>query len=229
LGSLIPSAPFQTVIPHSAFGGGFISRLFVANLANTSNLATIYRFDQTGRQVDMRPVTLQPHASFALEDSEDRRSQLLTVQWFAIDSMGPVAAAVLFDSLMNGVRNPVGALSSPPLTKFTVPIRQTSGATTGVAILNLGAQDNNINLLLLDASGNTKAQDVMTLHAFSQTAFVVTDRPLLRQGLCPSVPCPDFAGSLSVSTAGPGQPVAAMVVGTNLGQIFSLPVQQTPQ
>jgi hypothetical protein len=229
LGSLIPSAAFQTVIPHSAFGGGFISRLFVTNLANTSNFTTIYRFDQAGNPVDMRNVTLQPHATFLFEDPEDRRNQSLTVQWFAIDSASPVAAAVLFDSLVNGNRNPVGSLSSPPLTKFAVPIRQTKDATTGVAILNLSAQDSNINLRLLDASGNTRAQDLIALKAFSQMAFVVTDRPLLLQGLCPAVPCPDFTGSLLVSTGGSGLPVAAMVVGTNLGQIFSLPVQQTPQ
>jgi hypothetical protein len=229
LGNLVPAATFQTVIPHSAFGGGFISRLFVANLANTSNFTTIFRFDQAGHQVDVRTVTLQPHATFTLEDSEDRRNQPLTVQWFAIDSASPVAAAVLFDSLVNGIRNPVGALSSPPLTNFAVPIRQTRDATTGVAILNLSGQDSNINLRLLDASGSTKAQDLIALHGFSQTSFVVTDRPLLRQALCPSVPCADFTGSLSVTTGGPGLPVAAMVVGTDLGQIFSLPVQQTPQ
>jgi hypothetical protein len=225
----VPGATYQTIIPHSAFGGGFITRLFVTNLSDSNNPITIYRFNQSGQLVDVRNVTLQRQAEITLEDPESNRNQPLTVQWFAIDSLGPITASVLFDSFVNGVRNPVGALSSPAMTSFTVPIQQSPVSTTGVAILNLSASDNNITLQLFDAGGTRRAQDTLMLHAFSQTTFLVTDRSPLAAVLCPAGACVTFNGSLAVTSAGATQPLAAMVVGSNRGQIFSLPVQQSPR
>ena len=122
----------------------------------------------------------------------------------------------------------MGALSSPTLTSFTIPIQQSSVATTGIAILNLSGSPNTLTLQLRDPRGVQRVQDTLTLPAYSQTAFVVTERAALRAVFCPNNVCIDFTGSLSVTSGGIQQPVAAMVVGSNRGQIYSLPVLQSP-
>ncbi len=228
-GSLVPAATYQTVIPHSAFGAGFITRLFVTNLTNAPNTVTVFRLNQSGQLVTTTPATVAPNGTFVIEDPEARRNDPnLNVQWFAIDSTGPVTASVLFDRLQGGDRNPVGALSATPVTKFAVPVRQASGATTGIALVNLSSQPNAVSMQLLDASGAVKASDSLSLQAFNQTAFVITDRAALKAALCPGGACADFAGSLVVTSGSSTQPVAAMVVSTNNNQIFSLPVTQMP-
>ena len=107
------------------------------------------------------------------------------------------------------------------------PIRQDAGSNTGVAILNLNSTANSINLQLFNSAGAQQAQDTVVLNGFNQTTFLVKERAPFRQVLCPLEPCGSFTGSLVVTSAA-SQPVAAMVVGTDNGQIFSLPVVQAP-
>lgn len=224
----IPPGNFQTIIPHSAFGGGFITRLFIVNLTKAANNLTINRISQNGTVVQSTQVTLQPSATQEMADSDQLRSQPLTIDWFAIASQGPITASVLFDfdgsSLSPPVnfRTAVGALASPPLTAFTTPVRvATVNVTVGIALANLSGSSTTINVKLLDQGGNVVAQDSVVLDPFAQTAFAVQDRVAFRNiVLAPS----EFIGALEAITADATKPVAAIVVGNNLGQLFSLPV-----
>jgi hypothetical protein len=230
----IPSGAFQTIIPHSAFGGGFLSRLFISNLTNNTNTLTINRIGQGGTVVDTTGVTLQPAGTLLIADSEDRRTQDLTIEWFAIGSERPIAASVLFDfdsemfGLEENFRTTVGALAADPLTAFTAPVRVSTedpvaneDTTIGVALANLSGASNTIDMKLLDQQGAIAAQDSVTLGPYAQTAFRLRDRAALRDVLLGG---PEFIGALAVTTADPSQSIAALVVGTNLRQLFSLPV-----
>jgi hypothetical protein len=109
-----------------------------------------------------------------------------------------------------------------------MPLRVGPASTGGVALLNLSNAQNTVSLVLADQNGATRATDSVVLDAYQQITFVATERPALRQFLCPGSVCQEFVGSLAVTTAGGSQPVASMVVGSQAGQLYSLPVSQTP-
>lgn len=224
----LPTANFLTLIPHSAVGGGYLTRLFVTNLTASSNQLTLNRIDQNGGLVASSPVPLQPAATLLVADSESRRTQTLTIEWFAIGSELPIAASVLFDfegqsvGLNPDIRQAVGSLAAPTLSAFTAPVRFAgTEVTIGVALANPSAASNTVNMKLIDQNGNVVGQDSLTLGPFAQTAFVLHDRPAFRDiVLAPG----GFLGSLAVTTADPNLPVSALVVGGQLTEIFSLPV-----
>jgi hypothetical protein len=226
--SPIPAGAVQTVIPHSAFGGGWITRLFVANLTNSYNTVTINRINQTGILVDSRPTILPPAGEIYMADSESQRSLPLTINWFVIGSDGPVIASVLFDFQGAAAPAPVdfntalGALASPPLWAFTALARVTTpGGDLGLALANLNISPITVTVKLFDAGGNLVAQDSVTLGPFAQTAFDLTQDAAFSSILRSTN---EFVGTLTATTSDATKPVSALVVGANLNQLYSLPV-----
>jgi photosystem II stability/assembly factor-like uncharacterized protein len=224
----VPTGAYETYIPHSAYGAGWITRLFVANLTNASNTVTINRMDQTGAVVASQAVTLGPAAMIQLADSESTRALPLTINWFAIGSQGPVIASVLFDFQGAAASTPanyntaIGALASPPLVAFTAIARVTSpGGDLGLALANLNNASNTVTIKLYDEGGNLVAQDSVTLGPFAQTAFDLTQAAAFKDILASTN---EFVGTLTATTSDPTKPVSALVVGANLNQLFSLPV-----
>ncbi len=227
-GSPIPAANVQTIVPHSAYGGGWITRLFVANLTNSPNAVTINRLDQSGNIVKTTTTTLAAAGTLEIADPESNRTLPLTINWFAIGSQGAVTASVLFD--FQGVAAPaptnfntaLGNLASAPVTSFTALARVTTpGGDLGLALANLNNTSITLTIKLFDQSGNLAAQDSLALGPFAQTAFDLTqDAPFknILQGTN------EFDGTLEVTTSDAAKPVAALVVGANLNQLFSLPV-----
>jgi hypothetical protein len=227
-GSPIPAGAVQTIVPHSAYGAGWITRLFVANLTNSANTVTINRIDQSGNIVNSSTSTLAAGGTEEMSDPESNRALPLTINWFAIGSEGPVTASVLFDFQGAAASTPVnyntalGALASSPVTSFTALARVTSpGGDLGLALANLNSTSNTLTVKLLDQSGNLAAQDSVTLGPFAQTAFDLTQNGAFKNILQNSN---EFDGTLEVTTSDATKPVAALVVGANLNQIFSLPV-----
>ncbi len=231
----IPSANFRTIIPHSAFGGGFLTRLFVANLTNNPNAVTINRINQGGVVVQTTNVLLAPGGTLLLADAESQRTQPLTIQWFAIGSQLPITASDLFDfdsqslGLPQNFRTAVGVLSAEQLSALTFPVRvvpdvvggNNAKVTVGIALANLNASTNTVTLTLLDKDGNIVAQDFLALGPFGQVAFSLQERAAFKNII---LGVPEFVGAMAVTTANSNQPVAAIVVGNNLDQLFSLPV-----
>jgi Cep192 domain 4 len=226
--SPIPAGAVQTIISHSAYGGGWITRLFVANLSNASNTVTINRIDQAGTLVDSNTTVLPPGGEIDLPDGESQRSLPLTINWFAIGSQGPVIASVLFD--FQGAAAPapqnfntaIGALASSPLAAFTAIARVTSpGGDLGLALANLNNSSNTVTIKLYDQGGLLVAQDAVTLGPYAQTAFDLTQRAAF-QNLLQNTN--EFDGTLQVTASDPSKPVAALVVGANQNQVFALPV-----
>jgi hypothetical protein len=227
-GSPIPAGAVQTIIPHSAYGAGWITRLFVANLTNSANTVTINRIDQSGNILNSTTATLAAGGTEEMSDPESNRALPLTINWFAIGSEGPVTASVLFDFQGAAGAPPanyntaLGALASSPVTSFTALARVTSpGGDLGLALANLNNASNTVTIKLYDEGGNLVAQDSVTLGPFAQTAFDLTQDAAFKNILASTN---EFVGTLEVTTSDATKPVAALVVGANLNQLFSLPV-----
>src|SRR5439155_13181747 len=122
------------------------------------------------------------------------------------------------------VQSAVGALASPALTTFTVPVRYAPQTTVGIALANLNAAPNLIDLKLIDQNGSLVGEDSLTLGSFSQNAFPLDTRQSFHNALTTSA---GFLGALLVTAPSTTQPVAAMVVGFQKGQFYSLPVSQS--
>jgi hypothetical protein len=202
--------------------------LFVANLANSANTLTINRLDQSGNIVQTTNTTLAAAGTLEMADPESKRTLPLTINWFAIGSEGPVSASVLFDFQGAAAPTPVnyntalGALASAPVTAFTALARVTTpGGDLGLALANLNSSPNTVTIKLFDQRGNLAAQDTVTLGSFAQTAFDLTQDAAFQNILRNTS---EFDGTLEVTTSGPTMPVASLVVGANLNQLFSLPV-----
>jgi hypothetical protein len=226
--SPLPAGAVQTIVPHSAYGGGWMTRLLVANLTNASNTVTINRLDQSGTVVHSTTTTLASGATTEIADPESNRTLPLTINWFAIGSQGAITASVLFD--FQGAAAPVpqvfntaiGALASPPLASFTAVARITAqGGDLGLALANLNGTSNTLTLKLFDQSGSLAGQDTVTLAPYAQTAFDLTQRAAF-QNLLQNTN--EFDGTLQVTASDPSKPVAALVVGANQNQVFALPV-----
>ena len=158
-GSPIPAGAIQTVVPHSAYGGGWITRFFVANLTNAPNAVTINRIDQSGNVVKTTSTTLAAAGTLEMADPESNRTLPLTINWFAIGSQGAVTASVLF--VFQGASAPapvnfntaLGALASTPVTSFTALARVTTpGGDLGLALANLSNASNTLTIKSTTAS-----------------------------------------------------------------------------
>lgn len=224
----IPAGVVQTIVPHSAYGGGWITRLFVANLTNSANTVTINRIDQSGNVVHSTTTTLAAAGTLEMADPESNRTLPLTINWFAIGSQSAVTASVLFD--FQGAAAPaptnfntaLGALASAPVTSFTALARVTTpGGDLGLALANLNSTANTLTIKLFDQGGNLAAQDSITLGPFAQTAFDLTQDAAFKNILQNTT---EFDGTLEVTASDSTKPVAALVVGANQNQLFSLPV-----
>ena len=151
--SPIPAGAVQTIVPHSAFGGGWITRLFIANLTNSANTVTVNRVDQSGNVVHSTTTTLAAAGTLEMADAESNRTLPLTINWFAIGSQGAVTASVLFDFQGTAAPAPVnfntalGALASAPVTSFTALARVTTpGGDLGLALANLNNTSNTLTI-----------------------------------------------------------------------------------
>jgi hypothetical protein len=223
--SVLGAGYYDTAIPHSVSGGGFLSRLFVVNLSQSSNNVIIERYTQAGTMVQTQQEKLAPQASLAIADSEATRSTALTIQWLRIYSEHPVTASVVFDELTGQSPTIMGTLSSPALTTFSAPVLYGTGFNGGIAVSDLSGTANVLTINLLDAIGTLKASRVLPLPGNGQLAEVVDDSQLFHdfltsQGITVQSNS-HFTGALSVQSTGP---VAALMVGSENRQLFSLPV-----
>ncbi|MBI4465959.1 MAG: hypothetical protein HY656_00835, partial [Acidobacteria bacterium] len=222
---------FQTFIPHSAQGGGFLTRLFVTNPSNQPNRLSITRRDPSGTILETTETTLGPGGTVQLAGTEAERVGALGVEWLALGSEYPLAASILFDfdsaslDLAEDFRTAVGALPGPPVSSFTVPVRvATLDVTVSLALANLTDADNQVTLTLRDTTGATRATDSLTLGPFAQAAFSLQDRDAFRNAV---LGVPEFVGSLDVAATDPAAPLAALVAANERGQLTSLPVSQS--
>lgn len=223
-----PAANYQTIIPHSATGGGFLTRVSITNLAGCPNIINVTGYAQSGAITQSMSFTMQAGATQEFVGSETQRSQALAIEWFAIGSEQKISASVLFD--FNGqalqppvsFRTAVGALATTGEVTFSAPVHVSgTDVTLGVALANLGGTSNTVNMTLLNQSGVVMANDSVTIAAFGQTAFALQDRSAFRNIILGSG---GFVGTLSFTATNNTLPVAAVVIGNNFGQLYSLPV-----
>jgi hypothetical protein len=215
-------------MPHSAFGGGYITRRYITNLSTTAtNAVTINRIGTTGTLVESTSVTLQPRATLLSADSESLRTSPLTTEWYAIGSERSIAAAVLFDCCASGpdVISAVGVLPQAPGTSFTAPFHYQQQTSTqpilvkGMAVANRTEFSNTITVTISDQNGTVASTDTLApLGAYGQTAFTVSDLPNARAYLQGR---DSFVGTLVIGGTGQFSP---LYVGNLGGRLFSLPL-----
>lgn len=224
----VPSSPFQTIIPHTAFGGGYLTRLFITNLASTANAITVDRLTQSGVLVESTAATLTPASTVLMTPSQAERAGDLTVRSVVIGSQEPISASVLFDCCSSGtdVNTAVGVLGQATATSFGAPFvfqREVEPAqpllVQGMAIANRGNSTNLVTIRLLDAMGTQVSSDTLSpIPALGQTAFTVSELPSAQAQLTARN---SFLGALQITGT---QPFAPVIVG-NLGRrLFSLPI-----
>lgn len=240
--SPFPSKPVLTFLPHFATGApGFVTRVFVTNVSNSSNGVVVNFINQSGQLATQRAEQiLAPGAGFQIPpDEANRNASPISVEWLAIGSDGPISASDLFDCCAaTSTIQTVGVLgqlqvTNPPLT-FKAPFAFQNDdrtlnpnlpvLTEGIAIANLTSQSNTITLTLLDGNGTQVAQDQFTLDVFNQRAFSPPD--LSPNSLIPTISNflknqGTFFGSLRITGT---QAFAPVYVG-NLGtRLFTLPL-----
>lgn len=227
-GSPIEPANFQRVTPHTATGGGFLTRTHITNLAFISHDVRIERFSQAGQLLEAIETRLLPGASVLITSPEERREESLSIVWSLVRSASPISVTQNFEfdseslGLTENFRTAVGALATAPCSSFTFPLRvATVDFTVGLALANIETSENRIDMALVDENGVVVAIDSVTLAPFAQTAFPLHERAAFRDIL---LGVPEFIGSLAVATADPGLSTRALVIGNNRRQLFSLPV-----
>ncbi|HSR70310.1 MAG TPA: hypothetical protein VLU25_20440, partial [Acidobacteriota bacterium] len=120
-------------------------------------------------------------------------------------------------------RNPAfgiaGVQSSPPLSGFTVPVRNEGGINTGVALHNVQDSPISLQFQLLDTQGMEVAGTMMAgFPARAQTAVFITE---LFDGVDLAG---GFKGSLVARSQGGSVAAMALELGTQAGEFTALPV-----
>ena len=140
-----------------------------------------------------------------------------------VTSDGPLSGVVLFDGGALGV-GVAGVGSSEPLVGFRAPVESRSGDTairTGVAVMNLDAEEKTLQVRLLDLEGTVVGMGTMSTDPLPGKGHVARflDEFVWDQS-APDLM--DFQGVLEV-TPSSGQ-VAATVLRSSSGNLASLPV-----
>lgn len=223
----VPPFPLTTVVPHFAAGGGFLTRITIVNLAAQSNPIQVNFLSQSGELVRSEDHTVLANGRIDVAtDEADRYGELIT-QWAVIGSEFPVGAGVLFEAKLSDSTAPLTTVAFPtsePSQTLTVPFVFVSGAggqsrslTASLALANFSSNSNTVNLTLMDAAGVVRAADSLTLPPFGQIAFPLHERPALAGVLRGQQ---EFVGSVVIRASAP---IAAIDVGNNSGQLFSIP------
>lgn len=221
IASPLPAKPVLSILPHMARGGGYVTRLLLANLWPSSNQVQINTVAQDGHVVESLTMTLPPGGSYMSPTSEAQRfAAEIEIGWVAIGADAPLAVSLLLNLHNPTTRNlqtAVAILESEPQTLSTAPFRyRPDGVTMGLAVVNLAEVDNTIALKLLDEQGNIVGDDTVVVAPFAQSSFVVSDRPRFNEFLRGRT---EFLGSLSLAGT---QRFASAAVGAEGMQLFSV-------
>ncbi len=205
-------------------GGGLVSEIVLMNpsrespvegridfLADSGGGLARASFGGRGREAGQRR-RLQP-ASSRLRDALNSTEGEARVGCAVSTSAGPVAGVIRFRIPGIGVAG-VGASEASPA--FVVPVRQQGEIGTGIAVHNPGSQAVDLQLTLRDTSGTPVVSSAIEgFPARGHLAKYVSE-------LYPK--SGDFEGTLTVEASGGNVSGTAIELGSQAGQLTTLPV-----
>ncbi|HKW98012.1 MAG TPA: hypothetical protein VJN43_09765 [Bryobacteraceae bacterium] len=232
------SAPISYVVAHFPYGGGWNTRVMLANTGASDATVDVNFFQpggapalvplegQTGLQGSQHLVIPKNHVQVVGGELSRRNDNATTVAWATAVSNAPLNVFSLFDigPSVNSINAAVGAQSTPAAKTFRFPISVygPTNYTAGLAVANPNKSGTNVTVKLLDATGAVKATIQKNLPADGQTIFLVTDKTAFFNEIDPSKL---FNGSLAICAS---QPVGLVAIGAEGGALFTTSVTNDP-
>ena len=218
------STPLSYVIAHFPYGGGWSTRLMLANNGSATAKVNITFLDQLGRPAFVPLEGEGPQSSQQLSippnqvkvvgaDPAHRTTGDLQVAWGTASSSAPLNIFTLFDTGPSAavITGAVGAPSTAAARSFRFPVSVNGplGYNAGMAIANPNSSAATVTVKVLNTDGSVKGSFQEILQANHQTLFVLTQKMTFDAAL--------FSGSVAVCGT---QPVGLVTVGFEGGQAF---------
>jgi hypothetical protein len=227
------STPLSYAIAHFPYGGGFSTRILVANSGKTDASVDIKFFNQAGAPT-LVPLEgeqgLQGSQQFVLHPNDvhvvgadlSQRMDPLQVVWATASSSSALNIFSLFDfgSSATAISGAVGAQATLPAKTFRFPVSigGSLGYNAGFAVANPHGSQTKVTVKVLNPDGSLKGSFDETLPANGQTIFTLTSK----LGFDTSTL---FNGSAAVCAT---QAVGLVTVGFEGGAFFSTSVTNDP-
>jgi len=246
-GPFFATPPFNSgtqrlVLPHVVVGGGYVTKITLANLTKASNNVSITYYNQGGQVLTASQVaafglqstaTMPPSGTVRIATAESTRFGTSQFIWAVVTPTSAIGANLFFeveDFNTHAVINTIGFNQVPELTSFTFPIEMepacatcSIGRTMGLALANAGSTTANATLTLLDGHGNFMASTSVTLPPLNQTAFDFNTISAFTKVL----PKSNFVGSVQVTS---DVPISGLALEDDLGPFSAVPpVAGVPQ
>jgi hypothetical protein len=226
------------VIAHFPFGGGWNTRMMLAN-TGTSDATVDISFFQPGGAPALVPLQGQTglqgsqHIKIAKNtveivggDPAQRNTGSTEVAWATAKSNAPLNVFSLFDfgTSTTSISGAVGAQSTDPAKTFRFPVSVNGPLkyNAGLAMANPNGSATNVTVKLLDANGKVKSSIVKNLPANGQTIFLLNDKSAFFDDLDPSAL---FNGSVAVCA---DHTVGLVAIGVEGGAFFTTSVTNDP-
>lgn len=214
-------------IPHIVTGQGFVTKITLVNVSDSTNSVTVDFLDQSGSLLETQNLTLAPRASQRFATTEAERFTSPTTRWATVEAEEPAGVNLFFELVQPDsprIVTAVGFNDVSSISRFVLPVEleparpgDPAPRTVGLALANPTTASNTVTLRLVDRSGTVLATETMTLGPFAQTAFNVENLSSFR----PAIPLGNFLGVVTVSGTGP---LSAIGVGDDFGPFFSIPI-----
>jgi len=221
-------------IAHFPYGGGWSTRVLLANSGTTDATVDIAFFNQAGAAT-LVPLEGQPGLQGSQQlvihpnevqvvgaELNQRTGGSLQVAWATAASSAPLNIFSLFDSGTSAttITGAVGAQSAAPAKTFRFPVSVGGplNYNAGLAIANPNNTSTTFTVKVLNADGTTKGSFEENLPANGQTIFVLPSKINFDASIL-------FDGSVAVCAS---QPVGLVAVGFEGGALFGTAVTNDP-
>lgn len=223
---VIPSKPVLAYVPHITVGGGFLTRVTILNLANSSNSVQFNLISDSGTLLQTTSYTMPANGSKQIVTTGDRFGASVKY-WAVVGADAAIGVNTFLELIGSGgstnVLNTIGFNDSQLLSSFTIPVEfeptpagAAIGRTVGFAMANPHANSVTVTMRLVNASGSTLATAIAALPAYGQTAIDLSTHPTFS----PVLPRSNLVGTLVVSATAT---VAALALGDDFGPFFASP------
>ena len=227
---VIPAKPVLAYVPHLTVGSGFLTRVTILNLANSSNTVQVNLISDSGTLLQSTNYTIPANGSKQIVMSGERFGASVKY-WAVVGADAAIGVNTFIELIGSGgptnVLNTIGFNDSQLQSNFTIPVEfeptpagGAVGRTVGLAVANPHASSTTVTMRLVNASGITLATATATLPAYGQTAIDLSTHP----SLSPALPRSNIVGTLVVSATAT---VAALALGDDFGPFFASPPMGT--
>jgi hypothetical protein len=231
--ALASSAPLSYVIAHFPYGGGWSTRVLLANSGTADATVNITFFNQAGAPTlvplqgagnqGSQQIVVHPNDTQVVgAELSERTAGSLHVAWATATSSAPLNVFSLFDfgTSSSVIAGAVGAQSTPPAKTFRFPV-SVGGPLNfnfGLAIANPNSTPTAVMVKVLNTDGTFKGTFQENLAPNAQTLFTLPSKISFDSSTL-------FNGAVAVCAS---QPVGLVTVGFEGGAFFSASVTNDP-